>query len=220
MIMPWLGSFQFFGDEIVTDAIPVLLMSGPLKVSIGVAHGWQRVGREAVVTKSEGDIVYEVDDQPVLEFYKHYTGGMEPAPDLPLAVYDDDSGRSYLRAPMHYDHEAGTVTFLGGVPEGARVNISMASTDEILDGTVSSLDDALDGLPELFIPEGALIASCATRNMLLGSRTSEEIERIRKGLGGDVPVSGFYAFGEISSMGNSSTVRFHNETCVTVLFGT
>ena len=100
------------------------------------------------------------------------------------------------------------------------MHISMASTDEILAGTESSLNEALAGYPEESRPEGALIASCAVRNFLLGSRTREELQRIRDGLGPETPVSGFYAFGEISPFGQGSTPRFHNETCVTVLLGT
>jgi hypothetical protein len=220
MAMPWEGSRQFFGDEILEDAVPILLISGPLKVSMGVDHGWRGVGRDATVTRAKGDMVYEIDGEPVIEFYKHYTGGAEPALTNPLAVFDEEAQRYYLRAPVDYDHEEGAISFLGAVPEGARVNISMATTDQILEGTVASLDEALAGYPKPFRPEGALIASCATRNLLLGSQTPEELLRIREGVGMDVPVAGFYAYGEISPLGLSSGPRFHNETCVTVLFGT
>ena len=40
------------------------------------------------------------------------------------------------------------------------------------------------------------------------------------GLDHDIPVSGFYAYGEIAPLGFDTPVRFHNGTCVTVLFGT
>ena len=43
---------------------------------------------------------------------------------------------------------------------------------------------------------------------------------IREGFGMDLPVAGFYAFGEISPFNKNSDAKFHNETCVTVLFGT
>ncbi|MFV1962302.1 MAG: FIST signal transduction protein [Acidimicrobiia bacterium] len=220
VVMPWLGGKQFFGGEILTDALPVLLLSGPLKVSVGVAHGWKGVGQEAIVTKADGNRVYEIDNEPVGEFYRRYLGVAEPALANPLAVHDELVDRYFLRAPMDYDEEVGSATFLGSVPEGATVHIAMASTDEILAGTDSSLNEALAGYPEGSQPEGALIASCAVRNLLLGSRTHDEVERIRDGLGPDTPVSGFYAFGEISPLGEGSTPRFHNETCVTVLLGT
>ena len=155
-----------------------------------------------------------------LEFYRHYLGSTEPAIGNPLAVYDEESGRYYLRAPLSYDEEEGAATFLGSVPEGATVHISMASTDQILGGADASVSEALNGFPKSFKPEGALIASCAVRNFLLGTRTAEELTRIRNGLGMEVPVAGFYAFGEISPLGENSSPKFHNETCVTLLLGT
>lgn len=218
---PWVGGLQFYGNQVVTDSLPALLISGPLNVSVGVAHGWNPVGKSAIVTRADQETVYEIDGEPVLDFYRHYLGiNGEPAIANPLAILDEDTERYYLRAPMAYDREQGTVTFLGSIPQGATVQLTMATTDEILDGTNSSLGEALAGFPEGAIPEGALVVSCAVRNLLLGSRARGEIERIRMGIGADVPVTGFYSFGEIAPLGLNSSPRFHNETCVTALLGT
>jgi hypothetical protein len=218
---PWVGAVQFYGDRIVTDSLPLLLLSGPLQVSVGVAHGWSPVGREAVVTRSKNEVVYEIDGEPVVDFYRHYLGaGGEPAMAHPLALLDKDTGRYYLRAPLVWDEEEGSATFFGSVPEGSTVQIAMASTEEILAGTVASVSDALSGFPEMAKPEGALISACAVRNFLLGTRTSSELDLIKTGLGGDIPIAGFYAYGEIAPLNVESSPKFHNETCVTVLIGT
>ncbi len=218
---PWLGGMQFYGKEVLTDALPVLLISGPLNVSVGVAHGWNPVGKTAVVTKSDDDTVYEIDGEPILDFYRHYLGvESEPAIANPLAILDEETGRYYLRAPMSYDQEVGSATFLGSIPQGATVQPAMATTDEILGGTEASLSEAVEAFPGEAIPEGALIASCAVRNILLGSRSGGEIERIRAGLARNMPVTGFYSYGEIAPLGRDTAPRFHNETCVTVLIGT
>jgi len=219
--MPWLGGVQFYGNQVLTNSLPVLLISGPLKVSVGVAHGWSPVGKTAVVTRSDDHTVYEIDGEPILDFYHRYLGvGSEPAIANPLAILDDDTGRYYLRAPMQYDESDGSATFFGSIPQGATVQLAMATTDEILSGTDASVAEAVAGFPRGSRPEAALIASCAVRNFLLGTRTSGEIERIRTGLDRGLPVSGFYAFGEIAPLGVDSTPSFHNETCVTVLIGT
>jgi hypothetical protein len=121
---------------------------------------------------------------------------------------------------MQYNESDGSATFFGSIPQGATVQLAMATTDEILSGTEASVAEAVAGFPRGSMPEAALIASCAVRNFLLGTRTSGEIERIRTGLDRGLPVSGFYAFGEIAPLGVNSTPSFHNETCVTVLIGT
>ena len=218
---PWLGGVQFYGDRIEADSLPMLLLSGPLEVSVGVRHGWTPVGKTAVVTRSKAETVYEIDGEPVVDFYRHYLGATaEPAMATPLAIFDDETGRYYLRAPMTWDEEEGSATFFGSVPEGSVVQIAMASHDDILEGTERSVEDALSSFPDGRIPEGALISACATRNWLLGSRTSSELDIIRTGLGADVPVAGFYAFGEIAPLQLGSAPKFHNETCVIVLIGT
>ena len=94
-----------------------------------------------------------------------------------------------------------------------------ADGDEILAGTDGSVASAIAGFasPE---PEAAIVISCAARKWLLGTRTGSEIDQVRSKLGDDVPVVGFYAFGEIAPLGTERDIRFHNETCVTVLLGT
>lgn len=217
----WTGGVQFYENDIVTDSLPVLLVSGPLSVSVGVAHGWSRVGSPAVVTRAHERTVYEIDGEPVVDFYRHYLAvESEPAVSNPLAVLDEDTGRSYLRAPLAYDESDGSATFFGSIPEGATVQMTMATTDEILSGTEASIDEALAAFPSDGSPEAALVVSCAVRNLLLGTRSRHEIELIQSALGADMPINGFYCFGEIAPLGPCEVPRFHKETCVTVLIGT
>jgi hypothetical protein len=215
------GGLQIFGREVLTDALPLLLLSGPLTVSVGVRHGWQPVGRDAVITRSKGNRVYEIDGKPVIDYYRHYIGPTsEPAASTPLAIMDLESGRQYLRSPLYWDAEEGSADFFGSVPEGSIVRVSIASTEDILEGARLSVADALAGYPAGKVPEAGLVSVCATRNILLGTRTSEEVETIKESLGPGLPISGFYAFGEIAPLDLARTPRFHNETCVTLLLGT
>ncbi|MGI9529404.1 MAG: FIST C-terminal domain-containing protein, partial [Acidimicrobiia bacterium] len=122
--------------------------------------------------------------------------------------------------PLAYDNNDGSATFFGTIPQGSTVQLAMATTDEILRGTEASVAEAKARFPDGETPEAAFIASCAVRSFLLGTRTGGEVERIRDVLGEDVPVSGYYGFGEIAPLGSDAAPSFHNETCVTVLLGT
>ena len=218
---PWVGAQQFYGGETLTDSLPILLISGNLNVSIGVAHGWKPVGRTAVVTRADDHKIYEIDNEPVLDFYRHYLGDRsEPSLVNPLAILDEGTGRSYLRTSLAYDETDGSASYFGSVPEGSTVQLTMATTDQILAGTEESLAEALAAFPSDASPEGVFVASCATRNLILGTRAGGEIDRIVGAVGQDIPVSGFYAYGEIAPLGVDTPVRFHNGTCVTVLIGT
>jgi hypothetical protein len=63
---------------------------------------------------------------------------------------------------------------------------------------------------------GAFIVSCAARKWMLGEKVSSELKICREMLG-DVPVAGFYSFGEIAPTRPGLPAQFHNETFVTLL---
>jgi hypothetical protein len=171
------------------------------------------------VDRAEANVVYEIGGDTALAFFRqHFGDHVVPSPEFPLGVVDVDRAESYLRAPMAYDEESGAVTFAGDVPTGARVQITAAGKDGIVDGCKQSVTQALAELGDV-APSGALLVSCAARKQLLGTRTSKEHEILRECLGADVPTLGFYSYGEIAPQGGHNVADFHNETFVTVLLG-
>lgn len=207
-------TFQFYGREVVSDTVPVLMFFGPLKYSYGVASGWKPVGESGVVTRSEANVVYEIDSLPALSFYRRFLGDRAtPTGDRPLAVLDGNSIK-YLRASIEdYDPETGAITFFGDIPLGAKVQITIADNDSILNGAGDAVDQALKKYPGRGSPDGALIFSCSARKMLLGTKIGEEQTVIFNKLENHIPYAGFYGYGEIADE------EFHNETCVVALLG-
>jgi len=216
----WSGSRQILNRDILQDGLPILLLSGPLNVSVGVGHGWTPTGREAVVTKSEPGRIVEIDKRPAIEFYQHYMGETPVAAlAAPLAIYEGSTDDHYLRAPGKFD-EQGAAVVQGTVPEGSRIRITLSSTEEIVDGAGDSAQRALEAYPAGSAPQAALVSSCAIRNVLLGGRSAGEIVSIRNALGEDIPVQGLYAYGEIAPITRGDGSKYHNHTCCTVLIGT
>jgi hypothetical protein len=217
---PTRESWQFYGDQLVRDAVPVLLFSGPLVYSFGTDAGWRPIGPKGRVTQASGSAVQEIDGKPALSFYERYLGeGFQPAFATPLAVFDEGAERFYLRAPVHHDPETGTITVSGDVQQGAEVQLTTAATDEIFDGARSALTQAIDQFPDGHEPEAALVFSCAIRKYLLGTRTGTEYDILQEMLGGGMPVCGFYSFGEIAPLDEGGEARYHNETMVALLLG-
>jgi hypothetical protein len=210
---------QFYGTEVLTDSIPILLLSGELHFAYGVATGWRQVGEVGRVTRATGAVVHEIDGKPAIDFYRKYLGpGTKPTAEVPLAILNARDASEYLRASWGVvDETTGAVTFLATVPEGARVRLTLATRDEILTGCGESLAIAKSNLPAGAQPAAALFFSCAARKVLLGTRTQEEIRLIRNVLG-DLPICGFYGYGEISpNMGDPTGTKYHNESFVTLL---
>lgn len=209
---------QFIGSEVTSDSVPVLLLCGAVQVGVGVASGWKPVGPRSVVTRAEGHRVHEIGGQSAMEFFQQFHGPhVEPNPEYPLGVFDVNRGEHYLRAPLSYDRESGSVDFAGDIPVGSEVQITYASREEILSACEDSIKMAIANLGSAE-PAGALVFSCAARKQLLGTRTAEEAALLRD-LRTGLPMAGFYSYGEIAPMGDRAFADLHNETFVTVLLG-
>lgn len=217
------SSMQFADDSVVDGGIAILLFSGPLDYSFGVATGWRGVGPRATVTRAGHGRVLEIDGRSAVEFFDRYVGtapGQAPPIANPLAVYaTPDATDFYLRTATALDHATGEVAFFGSVPEGSTVQLTVAATDDIVDGARASVSDALARFPPWGTPEGALLYSCVTRRFLLGTRTGREIEAVRAIVGTATPIAGFYCSGEIAPFFDGGASKFHNATMVSVLLG-
>lgn len=216
---------EFAGSQRYSDSLPILALYGDLHVSWGVASGWFPIGSRMKVTKSDGHLVHEIEGRPAYETYKHYYKeiSLQSLGEHPLALCEGDSDSDYvMRAVVEFVPETGSLRFAGEVPEGAEVRMTEVLPEGVLDGSRESVQSALSSYSGES-PELAFLFTCAARQWALGGRAEEELETVRAALptagGKPIQVAGFYAFGEILPGAEARTTRFHNETCVSLLFG-
>ncbi|BAY13621.1 FIST signal transduction protein [Calothrix sp. NIES-2098] len=212
-------TYQFYRNEVLTDSLPVLIFSGDIQFSYGIACGWQPIGRKSIVTKSQGTVLHEIDGKSALEYYQRYLGDRPPTAEHPLAVYEGDSDRYYMRVPNTYNIETGTINFLGNIPEQAIVQVTDISRDEVIAAAETSLHNALANYPGTE-PEAVLLFSCCCRRWFLGTRTKEEYQLVKNALSSEIPICGFYTYGEFAPLEPDGYSYYHQETFVTLLLGT
>lgn len=184
---------QFFGAEVLSDGLPLVLIGGPLHYAYSTSSSWTPVGRRNVVGQVDGNTVGTIGNEPALDFYRRYLGPhTKPAFEFPLAVHE---GRSfYLRVPVGYDEETRTVTFGAPIPDGATVQITEVTGDALIEGARSSAASAASRFgPNR--PHAALVFTCNARRSILGTRTPSELSALEEALPG-VPLLGFYGFAE------------------------
>lgn len=209
---------QFCGTEACEDSVPVLLISGDVRYSFGVASGWHPVGTPEPVTEAEGNLIRRIGDRTAVDFYRHYVGdSLSHIWPFPLAIRDPDSGAAYFLAPFGHDEAAGTVSMNGLVPPGARVQVAQAGRDEVLAAASLSALEARD-TPGVAPFAAVLAFSCASRMQILGTRVGEEFEALAKAFG-PVPIIGFYTLGEIGPLRRGGPSLLHNDTLVTLALG-
>ncbi len=174
-----------------------------------------------MVTRSAPGEVGEVDGRPAIEFLARYLDVNAPASyGNPLAVREVGANESYLRGIAGSDAASGALSMFGSIPVGSTVQLTTATTEDILSGTRQSLASATADFPAGTRPEAALMFSCVVRRMLLGSRASTEVELARTEFGPSVALAGLYCYGEIGPVAGSPSSRYFNTTFVTLLLGT
>lgn len=212
-------TYQFYGSEVLTDAIPLLLFFGDLKLGHGVAHGWMPVGAKGTITRTDGHLLQEIDHRPALEFYQRYMNDLLPSTEFPLAVWEEGGEGYYLRASIGFEPETGSIRSIPIWPKNAQVQIAKSSRDEILEGARASMQAALDSYPGQRV-EAVLLFSCCVRHTLLGLRTQQEYKLVREALPHMPATAGFYTYGEIAPVTPNTPSRAHHSTFVTLLLGT
>jgi hypothetical protein len=212
---------QFFNERVLSNTVPILLIGGNIEFSYGLSSGWQTIGKKAVITKSEGVVVQEINDRPALEFYQEHLGStnfFREYISYPLAAFTDNGEAFYVRAPVESDAASKSLVFTAHLPAGTVVQMAQSTREGVLQAAASSLEVAFAGYPGE-APQAALIISCAARRMLLGSQTEREYQIFQQLLPRPIPCLGFYSYGEISPFPKTQKSYFHNETFVTVLMG-
>ena len=183
--------------------------------------GWDTFGPEREVTRSAGNVLFELDGKSALELYKEYLGDHAaelPASGLlfPLFVSGADGG--LVRTILGVDEKAGSITFAGDVPQGHIVQLMRANLDRLIKGAEKAAELAVEGVSLEQMKLGLLI-SCVGRKMVLKQSVEEEIEGVKQVFGENIALTGFYSYGELSPSRKGEPSLLHNQTMTISLFG-
>lgn len=190
------------------------LYGSRLSVGCGSLGGWDPFGPERQITRSAGNVLYEVDGQSALALYKRYLG--EHAADLPasglrfpLSLRTRDVSAPVVRTILSVSEADQSLTFAGDVPMGGFVRMMKANVDRLIDGAVGAgrVSAGNGGTIDL-----ALLISCVGRRMVLRQRVEEEVEGVRDVVGANATIAGFYSYGEISPFTPQARCELHNQT--------
>jgi len=191
------------------------LYGSRLKVGCGSLGGWDSFGPERQITRSRGNVLYELDGQSALALYKRYLGDHAaglPASGLlfPLSLRTRDVSAPVVRTILSVNEAEHSLTFAGDVPEGGYVRLMKANFDRLIDGAVGAGRVSAEALGTPV--DLALLISCVGRRMVLRQRVEEEVEGVRDIVGPQAAITGFYSYGEISPFTAQARCELHNQT--------
>jgi hypothetical protein len=191
-----------------------------VRIGHGSAGGWDEFGPRRRITRSTGNVLYELDGEPALDLYERYLGEEDarglPGTALlfPLLIRDAaQPDQDVVRTILAIDREARSMTFAGDMPEGWVAQLMRGSFDRLAAGAAEAARQARSGLGEHGDRSGvALMVSCIGRRLLMDQHILDEVEAAGAELGSKIPRVGFYSYGEISPHGAAGVCQLHNQT--------
>ena len=218
-------TFTLADSGILNHAVVALALPPGFRIGHGSFGGWNPAGQAHKVTRSSGNLLYELDGEPALAVYKRLLG--DHARNLPAAglmfpfemLGADHTAMGLIRTILGVDEAAGSLILAGDIDPRGYLRLMQASTESLVSGaeTAAAATRATLGAA----PDGGLgiLVSCVGRKLVMGSRVGEEVAAVAGVLGRNVTLAGFYSYGEISPIFPSHECKLHNQTmtitCIT-----
>jgi hypothetical protein len=220
-----LGKRHFHNGRTTTDSIVAVAVRSEGPTGMGNAQTCKTRGTPSILTRSNGQLVEEIDGRPAEEVYLEQLG-------FAGVAFDDDEFESMAithpiaQPELHGDfrlrhvlgrNEQGAIILGTGIPESAVIEFTELDYDELVASGAASVHAAIGKLGGTD-PKAALVFDCAGRRRALHEGIPEEVEAITTALGSPTPpVIGLYTHGEVARLRGAKGDR--NHAVVTVAFG-
>jgi hypothetical protein len=203
-------TYQYCDDDAVSDGVSYALLSGKAHTAWAISHGLIPIGGERIVTRSKGNVIYEIDGKPALEVLKEYLPEDALTDDRDWIRYAISLALSF-RAPSYIKDEEyvvrgvpavkmadGSIVVQTKVQEGTSVWFSSRDKEKITSGfdrMASQIKEQLGGEK----PKLVFQFECLTRgkSMFREQEKLQILKQFRQSVGEDAPWTGFYTIGEI-----------------------
>ncbi len=208
-------TFVFTNNWISTNGLLALVIDrDKVQVKGRAISGWESVGLINTVTKAQGNVLYEINGEPALDVFIKYfgfynnrkSGKLELetiSGQYPLQI-QRNGGYTVLRSPLVANEKERSLILAGGIKEGEQFKFSIAPNFEVVDQAVEEYKALKQECGEV---DAIIMVSCKGRHTAFGPMMEIELEGINKQW--NVPLVGFFSYGEIGNVKNG-TCEFHN----------
>lgn len=229
-----LRNYIYFNQELYSDACAAILFGGKLNFGLGIRHGWKPLGKPHIVSASQDNMVYGIDDKPAADIYQEYLGyNLEKLKRelkfisvfYPLGITVAGQQECQLRSIVGIESD-GSLILQGNIPKGSAVRLMIGTKETCLDAAKQAAQEARKNILD-FTTERlknskkeptkrfALVFSSANRLQLLKADAKKEMAAIQEGLGKDTPFIGACTYAELASLnttGYREKVHLYSQT--------
>lgn len=209
------------GKSSAKGLIGLIIDEDKIEINGIATCGWKPIGTTKTITKSEGNIVYTIDDKPALDMIMKYLGvdydfdtGKEIVTQIgayyPLQM-ERENVAPVMRTAMLANREDRSLICAGNVPQGSKIKFSLPPDFDAIETVIEECTQLKDEYQQK--ADALIMFSCISRHLSFGILMSEEISQVQKVW--NAPMVGFFTYGEF---GKSKTGKheFHNNTCCIV----
>lgn len=210
-----------YGKSSTTGIVAIIIDQDKIDITGIVTCGWKPIGITKTITKSAGNIVYTIDNQPALDVVIKYLGlnldnDVSDSMVVNLGAYyplqlEREDTPPVMRTAMLGNKADRSLIYAGTVPQGAKVRFSLPPDFDAIDTVVDECVELKTN--EYNSADAVIMFSCISRYLSFGDMTSEEIERVINVW--NAPFIGFFCYGEFGKS-KAGKHEFHNNTCCVV----
>ena len=222
-------TYQYFNNELLSESCCGILFGGKLSFGIGIKHGWSPLGKMRYITKSNGNVIEEIDNKPAVKLYEDYLAKdtMELFKELrrvsifyPIGIYLEGE-REYLLRNIISIKDDGSLVTQGDVPENSKIRLMISTKDSCLNATADSCKDAKNNLGNKKI-KFVMVFDSTSRFSILNRQRKKELSIIKEVFGENTPLIGIYTYGEqapLNSINYLGRSYFHNQSISVLAVG-
>jgi hypothetical protein len=213
------GPCLFSQDGFIQDAVILCLVDA--ESCISVRHGWEQLAGPFVATKTEGNIIHELNWQNAFDIYHQFVSRdqnknfeahnfFESSKSYPFGIYRENE-EDIVRDPISVTDQGGLVC-VGEVPENALLHILKGEPANLIGAAQKAAEEVRLKNKD---NKQVFLVDCISRVIFLEDDFSKELEAARQGLKLTVEsdLEGILSLGEIASLGDGSLI-FYNKTFV------
>ncbi|MDQ3143244.1 MAG: FIST C-terminal domain-containing protein [Bacteroidota bacterium] len=217
--MTFTGTYAFTYNQSTDYGMAALILNEDKIGLHGMAiSGWKPIGVTRTITKSEGNLIYSIDDQPALDMYMRYLGSVLPSTDnqqeffenlgnqYPIQIERDDR-EPLMCNPIGFDKEKKALICEINIQQGSRFRFSTPPDFDIVETVINKANELKNTVQT--DADAVLIFSCAGRLASLGPMAQQENEGLAEVW--NSPMAGFYSYGEFGRSVNGKH-EFHSTT--------
>ncbi|MFZ0491330.1 MAG: FIST N-terminal domain-containing protein [Salegentibacter sp.] len=212
------GTFVFANENETDSGIAAIVLDGDKIQLNGMAiNGYKPMGISRTVTRSKGNLLYEIDGKPAVEMYLKYLGKNDQQDDLDVFkdvsveypfIVERDQNETVLVSTRDINEEENALVTDMDMPEGTNFWFAQPPGFDIVEEILEKA--AMIKESQKTKADALLVFSCAGRPPLLGPMVTEENEGLARIW--NAPMAGFFTYGEYGRAYKGKQ-NFHSGAC-------